>query len=400
VHCVSVEIRLSDLSARLASLFDTHLAAARVLIGKPPEAVPTPALMIDLPVVRANIEAMADRMRTVPAALRPHAKIHKSPILGRMQMEAGAIGLTTATVWEASAMVAGGLSSVLVCNQVVGAAKAAELARLAGEAEMLVLVESVENADELAGAAGHAGTEIGVLVELDVGLHRSGVRAVDDAVALAEHVEHSDGLRLRGPFGYEGHCMLEPDRELRIEKARAANEELIAFADAMERKGLATEIVAAGGLGTWDITGANERITEIHAGSYIFMDAFHRRLVPGFEPALTVQASVISRTGDMAVVDCGRKAIGIDRAVPELVGARGAVRFEHGEHFIHEEHTALMLDDEPDLGVGSTVRLMPGYAPTTVNLYDCYFVVEDGVVADVWPVCGRYGSATVAIGPR
>ena len=375
-----------------------RLDAARRLVGRPVSAVPTPALLVDIAVVRDNIAEMRRRMDTVPAALRPHAKIHKSPVLGRMQLDAGAIGLTTATVWEASAMVAAGLDDILVCNQVVGPIKAAELARLAGLATVIVLVESATNADDLAEAARNAGTEIGVLVELDVGLHRSGVRSVEDAVELAEGVERADGLRLLGPFGYEGHCMLEPDRELRIQKAQASNAELIALADEFDRRGLPTEIVGAGGLGTWDITGANPRITEIHAGSYIFMDAFHRRLVPGFEPALTVLSTIISRTGDMAVVDCGRKAIGIDRAVPELVGTRGDVRFEHGEHFIHEEHTALMLDDEPDLNVGDTVRLMPGYAPTTVNLYDCYFVVEGDRVTDVWPVRGRYGAETAGVG--
>ena len=114
--------------------------------------------------------------------------------------------------------------------------------------------------------------------------------------------------------------MLEPDRELRIEKARAANAALIALADEFDRSGLATEVVAAGGLGTWDITGANPRITEIHAGSYIFMDAFHRNLVPGFEVALTVLGTIISRSGEGAVLDVGRKAIGIDRTLPEVVG--------------------------------------------------------------------------------
>ena len=375
-----------------------RLETARRLVGGPPSAVPTPALLVELAVVRDNIAEMARRMETVPAALRPHAKIHKSPEFGRMQLDAGAIGLTTATVWEASAMVAAGLSDILVCNQVVGQVKAAELARLATLANVIALVEGEANADELAAAARAAGSEIGVLVELDVGLHRSGVRSVDDAVALAERVEGAAGLRLLGPFGYEGHCMLEPDRALRIQKAQDANAQLLELADAFERGGLPTEIVGAGGLGTWDITGANPRITEIHAGSYIFMDAFHRALVPGFEPALTVLATVISRTGDMAVVDCGRKSIGIDRAVPELVGTRGEVRFEHGEHFIHEEHTALMLADEPEVGVGSTVRLMPGYAPTTVNLYDCYFVVEDDEVVDVWPIRGRYGAETAGVG--
>ena len=375
----------------------TSLDLPRRLIGEPAGAVPTPALLVDIAVVRENIAEMARRMETVPAALRPHAKIHKSPILGRMQVDAGAIGLTTATVWEASAMVEDGITDILIANQVVGPVKAAELARIAGLGQVIVLVESAVNAEELARAAGSAGTEIGVLVELDVGLHRSGVRTLEDGVALAQRIEEMAGLRLRGPFGYEGHCMLEPDRELRTTKAQASNAMLIELADEMNSQGLSTEIVAAGGLGTWDITGANDRITEIHAGSYIFMDAFHRKLVPGFNPALTVLSTVISRTDDMAVVDCGRKAIGIDRAVPELVGTNGEVRFEHGEHFIHEEHTALMLGDEPDLGVGSTVRLMPGYAPTTVNLYDCYFVIEDGTVADVWPIRGRYGSETSGI---
>jgi D-serine deaminase-like pyridoxal phosphate-dependent protein len=377
---------------------DDRLRTARELIGVPPTAIPTPALLVELPVVQQNIAEMAKRMETVPAALRPHTKIHKSPVLGRMQLEAGAIGLTTATVWEASAMIAAGLDNILIANQVVGPVKAAELARIAGEADVIVLVESERNANELADAARAAGTEIGVLVELDVGLHRAGVRNPDDALALAKYVDRADGLRLRGLLGYEGHCMLEPDRELRIEKAHQAIAELLELADAFERDGLTTEIVGAGGLGTWDITGANERVTEIHAGSYIFMDAFHAALVPGFKPGLTVLGTVTSRTGDMAVVDVGRKSIGIDRAVPQLVGTKGEVRVEHGEHSIHEEHTCLTLTDEPDICVGTTIRLMPGYAPTTVNLFDCAFVIDGDEVIDVWPVRGRYGSDTAGVG--
>jgi D-serine deaminase-like pyridoxal phosphate-dependent protein len=370
------------------------LDTARRLIGAPRDAPPTPALLLDLPKVERNLAEMARRMSGLPAALRPHVKIHKSPILGRMQIEAGAIGLTTATLWEASAMVAEGLDDILVANQVVGPLKAAELARLAGLATVIVAVESRHNADELAAAASGARSEIGVLVEYDVGLHRCGTRTPQEAMELASHIEGQDGLRLRGLLGYEGHCMLEPDRALRVQKARAANEALLEVVDAFERRGLPTEIVAAGGLGTWDITGANPRITEIHAGSYIFMDAFHRNLVPGFEVALTVLAGVISRNGSLAVLDCGRKAIGIDRTLPELVSGEAVVRFEHGEHFIHEEHTAIVLNPGASLDVGDRVELMSGYAPTTVNLYDIYYVVDEERVIDVWPIRARYGSAS------
>jgi D-serine deaminase-like pyridoxal phosphate-dependent protein len=374
------------------------LSAPRQLIGSPLHEIPTPALILDLPKVAANIEEMRRRMETVPAELRPHAKIHKSPVLGRMQLEAGAIGLTTATVWEATAMLEAGLSDVLIANQVVGPRKVAELARLAALGRVITLVDDAGNVEDISAAAVAAGTEIGILVELDVGLHRSGVRAVAPAVELAALVDRLPGLRLLGPFGYEGHCMLEPDREERVRKAKAANAELLELADAFEAQGLPTEIVAAGGLGTWDITGANPRITEIHAGSYIFSDAFHRNLVPGFDPALTVLATVISADGQMAVLDCGRKSIGIDRTPPELVGAAGAIRFEHGEHFIHEEHTAIELEEDRP-SVGDTFQLMPGYSPTTVNFYDCYFVAEDGVVVDVWPVLGRYGTETTGTAP-
>ncbi|HEX4752748.1 MAG TPA: alanine racemase [Solirubrobacterales bacterium] len=372
-------------------------AAARRFVGGPVAALPTPALVVDLPTVRANIAEMARRMDTVPAALRPHAKIHKSPRFARMQLDAGAVGITTATIWEASAMVEDGLTDVLVANQVVGAAKEGELARLAGVATITVSVDDAANVERIAAAAHRAGNEVGVLVELDVGLHRAGVRSVPAAVALAELVERTPGVRLGGAFGYEGHCMLEPDREERIRKAKASNELLLSFVDALEAKGLEAGTVAAGGLGTWDITGANPRITEIHAGSYIFSDAFHRDLVPGFDPALTVLATITSRSGAMAVVDAGRKSIGIDRTPPELVGVAGRIRFEHGEHFIHEEHIALELEDD-GLRVGDTVRLMPGYSPTTVNFYDCYFVAERDVVTDVWPILGRYGTESIGGG--
>jgi D-serine deaminase-like pyridoxal phosphate-dependent protein len=225
------------------------------------------------------------------------------------------------------------------------------------------------------------------------------VRSAAAAVALGAHIARQPGLRLVGLLGYEGHCMLEPDRATRIEKARAANDVLVGAADAFGAAGLSTEIVAGGGLGTWDITGANPRITEIHAGSYVFTDAFHTNLVPGFEVALTVLSTVISRSGSTAVLDCGRKAIGFDRAVPEVVGERGTVRYEHGEYFIHEEHMVLDLPEGSPVQVGDRIELAPGYSPTTVNHYDLYYVVDDDVVIDVWPILGRYGSESAGVGP-
>src|SRR5882724_1755720 len=129
---------------------------------------------------------------------------------------------------------------------------------------------------------------------------------------------------------------------------------------------------------------------------------FRPQSTTAFSPVrdVTVAATVTSRTGENAVVDCGRKSIGIDRAVPELMGDVGEIKFDHGEYAIHEEHVVLKLRENSDLAVGDRVELLPGYSPTTVNLYDVYCVVEDDVIIDVWPIEARYGRSTVGIGPH
>src|SRR5581483_9404260 len=133
-------------------------------IGRRRTEVVTPALILDLPAARRNIDAMAARMAELPADLRPHIKVHKSPELARMQVAAGAIGVSTATVWEAMVMAQAGLDGIFVVST------------------------------------------IGVLVELDTGMDRAGVDSTAAAVELAERISAFDGLRLCGVSGYEGHC--------------------------------------------------------------------------------------------------------------------------------------------------------------------------------------------------
>lgn len=361
---------------------------AHPALGCRREELTTPALVLDLDAAERNIAAMAKRMAALPAALRPHVKVHKSTELARRQIEAGAIGVTTATVWEAEAMAEGGVDDVLVANQVVGASKERAAAQLAGRIRLTVAVDDVGNVDALAAAAREAGTVLGALVEVDTGMGRAGARSIAEAVALARHVARADGVELRGVVGYEGHCMLEPDRALRVAKAGAAMEHLVEAAQAIRDAGLEVPVVSAGGTGTWDLTGAHPGVTEIQAGSYVVMDAFHESLVPGFEVALTVMGTVISRHGDLVVLDVGRKAIGIDNMLPRL--ARSSAE----PAFVHEEHSGFAVAPDSPLRVGDVVELESGYGPTTANLHSHYFVVRDGVVVDLWPVRARYGAQT------
>ncbi len=353
-------------------------------IGQRRDELVTPALILDLDVARRNIAFMAERMRAMPASLRPHTKVQKSPELAKLQVEAGAIGVCTATVWEAIVMSRAGIEDVLIANEVCGRGKVEALAGAARDGRLTVAVDDLANAADLSDAALAAGSNLEVLIEVDVGMGRGGVRSPEDAVDLARRVDELPGLRLRGVQGYEGHCMREPDRSVRIEKAQAAMAYLGEVLDRLAAAGFKCEVVSAGGTGTYDITGANPRVTEIQAGSYVFMDNFHGNLVPGFSHALTVLGTVMSHHGDTIVLDSGRKSIGIDFVLPTMV----EYPFYQARYFA-EEHALFDVDERCRLKLGDTAELIPGYAPTTVNLYDAYHVVEAGVVVDVWPIVPR-----------
>jgi D-serine deaminase-like pyridoxal phosphate-dependent protein len=354
-------------------------------IGRARHEVTTPALLLDLDAAKRNIATMAAKFRELPAALRPHIKVHKSPQLARMQVDAGAVGVACATVWEAIVMAQAGIADVLIANQHTQPDKVRAAAELARTHRLTVAVDDARNAEQLSRAATEAGAEIELLIELDVGMGRCGVRSREDALPLAERIAGLPGLKLRGLQAYEGHCMLEPDPDKRVADAHAANAMAIDCFDFLTDRGHPLEVLSAGGTGTYYITGANPRIDEVQAGSYTLMDGMHGALVPGgFETALTVAGTVVSRQGNTVVLDCGRKSVGIDFVTPPLVGfPEGQVRY------YAEEHCLVDFPGPPPLDLGDVAEAMAGYGPTTVNLHDVFHVVEDGVVTDIWPVTPR-----------
>lgn len=357
-------------------------------IGKPKEALLTPTLLLDLDILQRNIATAAARL-TGKAALRPHAKSHKCAEIARLQMAAGnVIGLTTATLWEVIALANAGLNaaSFLIANQIVGAGKCRYLAEAAREIQIMVAVDDVDNANQLSAAAQAAGSQIGVLVEVDTGMNRCGVRSAEDASRVAEQVNALPGLRLHGVTGYEGHCVLEPNRDIRATKARAAMEYLVGIADSLRAAGLPMEVVSAGGTGTWDITGTLPGVTELQIGSYVFLDATRAAYLDGLECGLTVLASVISRQGGTLVLDCGRKALSPEFTLPRIVGYPNEQIKARGPA---EEHLLCDVTDACPLKVGDTIEVIPGYAPLTVNLHEAYHVVQNGVVVDIWPILAR-----------
>ena len=356
----------------------------RSALGRRRRELITPALILDLDVARRNINFMAQRLKSLHAKLRPHVKVQKNVELAKMQVEAGAIGVCTATVWEALVMSRGGIKDVLIANEVVGGEKIQAVAEVAKDGHLTVAVDDPNNADDLSKAVSKVGSKLDVIIEVDVGMGRGGVRSPDEAVGLAKHLASLADIRFRGVQGYEGHCMLVPDRELRVKKAREAMDCLGTVVDRLGDSGFKCEIVSAGGTGTYDITGADPRVTEIQAGSYVFMDNFHGNLVPGFSKSLTVLGTVVIQHGDTIVFDCGRKSVSIEFVQPTMVD----YPFYAARYFA-EEHAVFDVDKRCNLNLGDTMEFVPGYAPTTVNLYDAYHVIEGGVVVDIWPIIPR-----------
>jgi D-serine deaminase-like pyridoxal phosphate-dependent protein len=356
--------------------------AYRGAIGKGRRELTTPALILDLDIARRNIATMAEWTRS-HAKIRPHVKIHKCPQIARLQLAAGAIGLTTATVWETAAMVQAGFDNILIANEVVGEEKVQLLATLAREASVIVVIDDPTNAEQLSRAAIRAGSRIGALVDIDIGLGRCGVRSDEDALRVAAAVSRLPGLELRGVMGYEGWVVMEPDPALRAQKAREAIAQLVGRIEKLERAGFSIGIVSAGGTNTYDMTGAIARVTELQAGSYVVMDAAYAAINPAFKPALTVLGTVISRQGATAVLDCGTKTFAMDLGKPRPVGSPVTVRE------VHEEHTLLDVGADQSLAPGDRVELVIGYCGGTTNLHEVYHVVERDRVIDIWPILAR-----------
>lgn len=364
-------------------------------VGRPVADLSTPVLLLDKAALERNIGRMADAMRQCGTALRPHVKAHKSPEIARLQMRAGAVGICAATVWEAAVMARFGIQDILVANQVIGWEKIDTLMTIARRACVTVVVDSAANVRDLACAAARHGLKLDVLVEVDVGMGRAGARSPRDAVELANEVELQPSLQFRGVQGYEGHCMVEADSVKREAMVRRAHAELSRAVQALEQAGHACSTVSAGGTGTCYLTGRNRLVTELQAGSYALMDSLHHSLVPDFELAMTVLATVQSRHGPRVIVDAGNKSIRPVGSSPPILGYDyPAVRFD-------EEHALIDVDQACELTVGDNVQLIPGDGALTSCLWGAYHVVEGDQVVDVWPILpcgpGRTGFEACAV---
>ncbi len=359
-------------------------------IGMPLADVETPALLIDLDAFERNLRKLAERARTMGVRLRPHAKTHKSAPVARRQMALGAVGVCCQKASEAEALVQGGIGDVLVSNEIVDRRKLARLAALARESRIGLCVDDEANVGLLSEAAQSFGITFDVLVEINVGANRCGVEPGAPALALAQKIARSHGLRFRGLQAYHGSAQHIRAFEARREAIAGAVEKAQATAELLARHGLPCEDVTGAGTGSYAFEGRSGVYTELQAGSYAFMDADYARNldeagrpVQEFEHSLFVYATVMSKpAADRAVLDAGLKAFSLDSGLPRLAD-RADVEYVGAA----DEHGKLrLLETNRSLAIGDKLRLIPGHCDPTVNLYDWYVGYRDDRVEALWPI--------------
>jgi D-serine deaminase-like pyridoxal phosphate-dependent protein len=348
--------------------------------------IDTPALLLDLEALEANLQTMASYFANRPCRLRPHFKSHKCTTIALRQMKAGAAGITCAKLGEAEVVAAAGIRNILVANQIVGPLKIRRLVELCRRADPMVAADSAENVDMLSQHAAAAGVRIGVLVEVDIGMGRCGVAPGQAALELARRVAASPGLRFEGLQGYEGHCVDLRDETERIQQTRQSLTLLVETRRLIERSGLRVNVVSGGGTGTYTITGTCEGVDELQAGSYAAMDWWYGDIRPEFKQAMSILTTVVSRPNPgLAVIDVGRKGVGAEWGAPRVKNLPGSEVVS----FSSEEHMKLSVPQESAVRVGDRIEIIPSHGCTTSNLYPEFVVYKGASVIEAWPIEGR-----------
>jgi D-serine deaminase-like pyridoxal phosphate-dependent protein len=350
--------------------------------GQPVSTLESPQLLLDLDIVDANLRRMLANCRV---DVRVHFKSLKCTGLARHLAANGVRGFLCAKLNEAEALADAGISDLFVANQIIGPVKLGRLAELALRAKVRVCVDDPGNVVEMARAAQAARAEIGVLVEVDIGMGRCGVAPGEATLDLARHVASQPGLRFLGLQGYDGHLQMLPDVNERRSKCLEGLAQLIATRRLLERHGVPVEVVTGAGTGTWEFVAAQEGITEIQPGSFLLMDCAYHAVRPEFGCALSILAAVISRRPGRYILDAGSKAISRDFGTPVIKG-RPADRVVK----LSEEH-AVVDADEP-VNLGDLREVLPAHCCATMNLHRQCVAVRGGSVEAAWPIeaSGRY----------
>jgi D-serine deaminase-like pyridoxal phosphate-dependent protein len=366
----------------------------RRLVGQGVVAIDTPALVIDLDAMQRNLSRMAEFARKHEIRWRPHAKMHKSSALARLQMQAGAVGVCVQKTAEAEAMAAGGVTDIYISNEVVAPAKLARVAELAHQlaaehGKLAIAVDCIEGVRRLANAMndrrrGGVSAVIDVFVEIDVGAARCGVQPGRAALDLAIEIRKHPALRFAGMQAYHGKAQHLRSPLARRDAIAQVVQDVQFTRKLIEKEGIPVDLVTGAGTGSMVCEAASGVFGELQAGSFLFMDADYGAnerdaAQPQFEHALFVKSQVMSSGVLHAVCDAGHKSHAIDSGLPKVVTLEPTGELDYVG--ASDEHGVL----KPARGnqrvprLDETIWLVPGHCDPTVNLHSYMIGIVGGL---------------------
>lgn len=356
----------------------------------------TPALVVDLAKLRSNLDRMQAHCERHKHVLRPHTKTHKCVAIAKLQVERGAVGICCAKLSEAEEMSHGGLENILVTSPVVtdeGIRRAISLSRTTKE--LILTVDNKSVAKRTNAMAKTAQTVLNVIMDIDPGMHRTGIPLGDEGLSLAQALKQDcPSLRFRGVQFYSGDLMHVQDYNERRKRYLARSKRLQVFLDDLRTNGIECEMVTGGGTGSYEFDFESDVMTELQAGSYAFMDRQYLEIESGsggileFDPSLFVFTTVVSSNhSHMATTDAGLKSFATDDKTPMIFD--GAPRGSHYS-FMGDEHGAIhWTTDDHKLDVGSLISTVVPHCDPTINLYNELHVILGDKLVDIWPLEAR-----------
>ena len=366
--------------------------------------IETPQVLVDQDRLMENIRWMQENADNHRVDLRPHVKTHKCLRIGQLQLEQGAIGITTSKVDEAIVFIEGGFESVTVAHPILDVKKLIRLFKVAKahDVALATIVDSITGINAMAPASRDAGFDVDVFVKIDVGLHRCGLKADDNRLlVLVDKLESSKGLRFKGLLAHAGHAYgVESANEVKI-IAKQERDTMVGAAHRIEKAGYQVPVMSVGSTPTCRLSETYDGITEIRPGNYVFLDRTQVALDTAKlqEVSLSVLATVVSTNHDHYIIDAGSKAFSSD------LGPHGtdSVR-DHGTAYTVEDYGSkagggrvVKLSEEHgfipkkdcNLVLGSIVRIIPNHSCAVANLSKDLAIVRDDDVIDRWDVDAR-----------
>jgi D-serine deaminase-like pyridoxal phosphate-dependent protein len=355
------------------------------------EDLPTPSVLVDLDVLERNVRAMQERARAAGVKLRPHAKTHKSPEVGRLQLSAGASGLTLAKTSEAEIFAALGFDDIFLGYPIFGADKARRLLALADRIRLAVGVDSTEGAKSLGDVFHAAGRRLPVRLKIDCGYHRVGV-APEKAVEAARRIADLPGIELAGVFTHGGQGYAASTPEEVAEAGHVEGRVVAETADAIRSAGLPVDEVSLGSTPTVRSALSESGITECRPGTYVYNDFSQVQLGSARleDCAMTVVATIVSSPApDRAVCDAGSKTLSSDSLRPSGPGHGAILGRKSRIAKLSEEHGVLAVEPGETYRVGERIRILPNHACIVSNLHDRLVAVRQGRVEGQITVAAR-----------